>query len=99
MRLIDAEALYREVKTECNPYGKPTIGYEDGNKVLDLIDEQPTIPDIDRAAILRLCNEIECIVHEIYNTGHMMQNCDYDAIFNRVKKIGKELTGNAGKTD
>lgn len=43
MRLIDANALYREVKTECNPYGKPTIGFDDGKKVLKLIDAAPTI--------------------------------------------------------
>ena len=43
MRPIDADALYREVKTECNPYGKPTIGFDDGKKVLELIDAAPTI--------------------------------------------------------
>lgn len=43
VRLIDANALYREVKTECNPYGKPTIGFDDGKKVLELIDAAPTI--------------------------------------------------------
>lgn len=43
MRLIDADALYRKVKTEWNPYGKPSIGYEDGKKVLDLIKAAPTV--------------------------------------------------------
>lgn len=43
IRLIDANALYREVKTECNPYGKPTIGFDDGKKVLELIDAAPAI--------------------------------------------------------
>ena len=42
-RLIDADSLYRRVKTECNPYGKPTIEYESGCKVLDWIDSAPTI--------------------------------------------------------
>lgn len=42
-RLIDANVLYRKVKTECNPYGKPTIGFDDGKKVLELIDAAPTI--------------------------------------------------------
>lgn len=54
-------------------------------------------PQIDCARILKLCNEIEDIACEIYNTGHMMQNCDYDAILNRVKEIGKELTGKGVK--
>lgn len=42
-RLIDADKLYRVIKAECNPYGKPTIGFEDGKKVLDMIDKMPTI--------------------------------------------------------
>jgi len=42
-RLIDADELYRKVKTECNPYGKPSICFECGKKVLDYIDNAPTI--------------------------------------------------------
>ena len=42
-RLIDADALRSRVKTECNQYGAPTIGYEDGAKILDMIDNAPTI--------------------------------------------------------
>ena len=33
-RLIDADALHRKVKMETNPYGKPTIDYDSGVKVL-----------------------------------------------------------------
>lgn len=43
MRLIDADALFRKVKTECNPYGKPTIGFEDGNRVMNWIKQAPTV--------------------------------------------------------
>ena len=42
-RLIDADALRSRVKTECNQYGAPTIGHEDGAKILDMIDNAPTI--------------------------------------------------------
>lgn len=42
-RLIDADKLYKKVKTECNPYGKPSISYVDGLIVLDLIDDAPTV--------------------------------------------------------
>ncbi len=42
-RLIDADALFRKVKTECNPYGKPTIGFEDGKRVLNWIEQAPTV--------------------------------------------------------
>ena len=43
MRLIDADALYYKVKCKCNPYGKPTIDFESGKKVLDWIEEAPTV--------------------------------------------------------
>ena len=43
MRLIDADALFRKVKTECNPYGKPTIGFEDGKRVMNWIEQAPTV--------------------------------------------------------
>ena len=41
-RYKDADALRRKVKTECNPYGKPSIDFESGKRVLDMIDKQPT---------------------------------------------------------
>ena len=43
MRLIDADKLYSKVKTEANPYGKPTLEFQSGCLVLDIIDKQPTI--------------------------------------------------------
>lgn len=43
MRFIDANALSRAIKTECNPYGKPTIDFESGKKVLKIIDNAPTV--------------------------------------------------------
>ena len=41
-RYIDADALYVNIKAECNPYGKPTISFDDGCKVLDMIRRTPT---------------------------------------------------------
>ena len=88
VRLIDANTLHAKImKDNDNDLSRK----ENIAQILLRIETAPTIEAIDRNAILRLCNEIECIVHEIYNTGNMMQNCDYDAILNRVKRIGKEL--------
>lgn len=42
-RLIDADALHEKVKMETNPYGKPTIDYDSGVKVLEWIDKAPTV--------------------------------------------------------
>lgn len=40
-RYIDADTLYVNVKADCNPYGKPTINFDDGCKVLDMIRRTP----------------------------------------------------------
>lgn len=45
-RLIDADALHKKVKMETNPYGKPTIDYDSGVKVLEWIDKAPMIEAI-----------------------------------------------------
>ena len=42
MRLIDADKLYDWVRRECNPYGKPTIDFESGNRMLDMIKRSST---------------------------------------------------------
>ena len=41
--LISRKHLYRRIKTECNPYGKPTIDFESGKRVLDIIDNEQTV--------------------------------------------------------
>ena len=48
MRLIDADKLYDWVRTECNPYGKPTIDFESGNRMLDIIKRMPTAFDKEK---------------------------------------------------
>ena len=42
-RLIDADKLHRKVMMETNPYGKPTIDYDSGVKVLEWIEQAPTV--------------------------------------------------------
>lgn len=41
--LISREDLIRVIKTECNPYGAPTIDYKSGLRVLEIIDRAPTV--------------------------------------------------------
>ena len=61
MRLIDADALYRKVKMETNPYGKPTIDYDSGVKVLEWIDKTPTI---DAVPVVR-CKDCKWLYDEM----------------------------------
>ena len=40
--LIDRQAAIRWVKTECNPYGKPTLEFESGKKVIEHLEQMPS---------------------------------------------------------
>jgi hypothetical protein len=95
-RLIDADAF----SEQCGNYYAEE-GPEEGfiGTVGELIAKQPTVEsDIDRAAIMRLCNEIEMIIVTVCDTGYTLQSGDVEAIMKRTKAIKKELTGDA-KTD
>ena len=67
-RLIDADALHRKVKMETNPYGKPTIDYDSGVKVLEWIDKAPTI---DAVEVVR-CKDCK---YRFKNNGHSRDGC------------------------
>ena len=68
MKLIDADALHRKVKTETNPYGKPTIDYDSGVKVLEWIDKAPTI---DAVPVVR-CKDCKHCDPETNHCDHHM---------------------------
>ena len=39
--LISRQAAIRWVKTECNPYGKPTLDFESGKRVMKHLEQMP----------------------------------------------------------
>ena len=41
--LISRQQAIRWVKTECNPYGKPTLDFESGKKVIEHLEQMPPI--------------------------------------------------------
>ena len=67
-RLIDADALHRKVKMETNPYGKPTIDYDSGVKVLEWIEQAPTVDDVP---VVR-CKDCK---YRFKNNGHSKDGC------------------------
>ena len=67
--LISRQAAIRWVKTECNPYGKPTLDFESGKKVIEHLEQMPSaqpeqrwipcserLPDDDRTKVVTLAN-------------------------------------------
>ena len=53
-RLIEADALHSTVKMETHPYGKPTIDYDSGVKVLEWIDKAPTVDAVPVSELEKL---------------------------------------------
>lgn len=46
---ISRQAAIRWVKTECNPYGNPTLDFESGKKVIAHLEQMPSAqPEIIR---------------------------------------------------
>ena len=65
MRLIDADKLYNWVRRECNPYGKPTIDFESGNRMLDMIKRSSTAFDKEKVIEdLKKFSNNPCTLHE-----------------------------------
>ena len=55
---------------------------------------KPEHTEIDSAAILRMCNDIEDCITEAWAL-FKIETCDYDLIHEKLQAIGKELTGDA----
>ena len=62
MRLIDADKLYDWIRTECNPDGKPTIDFESGNRMLDMVKRMPIA--FDKEKVLEELKEEGCIIDD-----------------------------------
>ena len=45
--LIYKEDAIRWVKTECNPYGKPTLDFESGKKVIEHLEQMPSADAVE----------------------------------------------------
>lgn len=51
---IERDSIYHRVKRHTNPYGKPTLDYESGVKVLDMIKQEPA------ADVVEVCRCKDC---------------------------------------
>ena len=93
--LIDRNSLRKTICAACAERLQCT---DMGNVCFEVacINNAPKVEaDIDRAAILRLCNEIEDAVTSI-DKMNPSENAWYELCFirDKLKAIGKELTGN-----
>ena len=67
----------------------------DAEYCIDALRDMPTEPKVNRAEILRLCNDIEDCISEAWAL-FKIEHCDYNLIHDKLQAIGKELNGDAG---
>ena len=94
--MIDSETLKARIGELClnNCDMFSARAYE---RIIGVIEAVPTEPNVNRAEILRLCNDIEDIACDIGNqTMNDIVHAEARMIFDKVKAIGKELNGDAG---
>ena len=92
-RYIDADALSRRVKTHTNPYGKPTLDYESGVKVLRMIEQEPTADVAPKSEVI---DEFAQMLKEEMNyLSRMEYHCDPYFLVSKafVDKIAKQMKG------
>ena len=66
--LIDRQAAIRWVKTECNPYGKPTIDFKSGKKVIEHLKQMPSaesLTDIEQRIFLKAISREEKVCRRV----------------------------------
>ncbi len=81
-RYIDADKLYNKVKEKTNPYGKPTLHYESGVKVLDMIKQSPAA-DVEEVVRCKDCADVDAITDP--TTGEVYLFCTSKAKGTRVE--------------
>lgn len=90
--LIDKETAYKALKQKEEMYGL-SFTAEAFGKAARIVDQ---MNGADAAKIQKLCNEIEDVVSDIaFNSTHHHIFYCCQAVRDKLKEIGKELTGNA----
>ena len=85
--LISRQAAIRWVKTECNPYGKPTLDYESGKRVIEHMEQMPSA----QPKIGRDCTDfIRWLMDEVMDEENWQMNAvaNGEIICRKLKKLG-----------
>ena len=102
--LISRQAAGRWVATECNPYGKPTLDFESGKKVIEHLERMPSAQSEHRwiPVTERLPEHFgRYLVTFVPDAGELWTKVDF-AMFSDLMGIIKEpifWNGNVGKAD
>ena len=89
--MIDSETLKARIGELCLN-NDDLFSAEAYNRIIGVIEATPTEHEVNRAEIMRLCNEIEDEVTDIaFNSTHYHIRDCCEAIRKYLKEIGKEL--------
>ena len=66
--LISRQAAIRWVKTECNPYGKPTLDFESGKKVIEHLEQLPSAQPEPKTGNEKCSNKLPCGWCSLFDT-------------------------------
>lgn len=66
---ISREDAIRWVKTECNPYGKPTLDFESGKKVIEHLEQMPSAQPERKKGNEKCSNELPCGWCSLFDTS------------------------------
>lgn len=84
--VISRQAAIRWIKTECNPYGKPTLDYETACRIMEHLDKMPSAqPEIKPIDYQDCANAMLLMwMDEVLTDG------EYNRIMNRLNEHEKK---------
>ena len=89
---ISRQAAIRWVKAECNPYGKPTLDYESGKRVMKHLEQMPSVqPERDQGHWIGIDDE-PCETWECDKCGYI-QECFDGEQPNFCSNCGADMRG------
>lgn len=93
---ISRRAAIRWVKTECNPYGKPTLDFESGKKVIEHLEQMPAaqpepLTDKEQRIFLAAMGREEKVCEEV-DRNHVREPYE-DSLMRVCKEIRRKVKG------
>ena len=88
--LISRQAAIRWVKTECNPYGKPTLDFESGKKVIEHLEQMSSAQPRWIPVTERLPEEDVMVLVTCYGCDMIIMR-DGENLEDAIERVRKEV--------
>ena len=92
--MISRQKAIKWVKTECNPYGNPTLNFESGMKVIDHLKQMPAIDPVEHGRWISVPHKKDRIC-SVCGDDEPYKFADEDAnVFDYCPHCGAKMDGN-----